>query len=114
MGARQVKREPNIQPALLTLPEAAKFLGVSLGCIRGWVYSERSIPSVRLGRGAHGPRRIRRVDLERLIEARTEPALRVVPGGVVAVEGATRVRRDATKGVVRGALEQNRRAEVRR
>lgn len=77
-----------IEPALLTLREAARFLGLSFSTLRDYVYAQRLIPSVRLGTGRHGPRRIRRADLDRLIAERTEPALRVVPGGVVAVEGS--------------------------
>lgn len=55
-----------VQP-LLTAKEAAQFLHLSENTIRQWIW-QRRLPVVRLGRAV----RLRRVDLEQLIERNRE------------------------------------------
>lgn len=86
-AVRRSAKAVEIAPALLTLREAARYMGLSFSTLRDYVYAQRLIPSVRLGSGKHGPRRVKRADLDAFIERRTVPALRVVPGGVVAAAG---------------------------
>lgn len=54
---------------LLRLPEVKDRTGLSLHTLRRWA-SQRRIPTVRIGRAVFVPER----DLDRLIEARKEPA----------------------------------------
>ena len=55
---------------LRSLPEAAERLGLSVKCLRGWVW-RRSIPYVKVGRAV----RISDETIEKLIQAGTVPAL---------------------------------------
>jgi excisionase family DNA binding protein len=55
---------------LRTLPEAAERLGVSVKCLRGWVW-RRTIPYVKVGRAV----RISEQTIQEIIELGTRPAL---------------------------------------
>jgi excisionase family DNA binding protein len=55
---------------LRTLPEAAERLGLSVKCLRGWVW-RRSIPYVKVGRAV----RISDQTIQSIIERGTVPAL---------------------------------------
>jgi excisionase family DNA binding protein len=55
---------------LRTLPEAAERLGVSVKCLRGWVW-RRTIPYVKVGRSV----RISDETINEIIECGTRPAL---------------------------------------
>ena len=55
---------------LRSLPEAADRLGLSIKCLRGWVW-QRKIPYVKVGRAV----RISDETIQRIIEAGTMPAL---------------------------------------
>lgn len=55
---------------LRSLPEAAERLGLSVKCLRGWVW-RRSIPYVKVGRAV----RISDETIERIIDRGTIPAL---------------------------------------
>lgn len=55
---------------LRSLPEAAEVLGVSVKCLRGWVW-RRTIPYVKVGRAV----RIADRTIEEIIERGTVPAL---------------------------------------
>ena len=55
---------------LRSLPEAAERLGVSVKCLRGWVW-RRSIPYVKVGRAV----RISDETIQRIIDRGTMPAL---------------------------------------
>lgn len=66
-----------ITPALLTLEDAARYLSLPLKTVKDKVYCTREIPSVAIktpGR-TRGLRRVKRADLDRLIETSTVPAL---------------------------------------
>lgn len=54
---------------LLTVPEAADFLGVKAVTVRAWVLNRR-IPYVKLGKCV----RLRRTDLEKYVADRVVPA----------------------------------------
>jgi excisionase family DNA binding protein len=58
--------------SLLSVPEAAKILGVSEWTLRQWL-SQRRLPFVKVGRLT----KLRLQDLERFIEAHVEPAREV-------------------------------------
>jgi excisionase family DNA binding protein len=55
---------------LRTLPEAAERLGLSVKCLRGWVW-RRSITYVKVGRAV----RISDETIQRIIDCGTMPAL---------------------------------------
>lgn len=55
---------------LNTLPEAAEQLGVSIKCLRSWIY-RRTIPYVKVGRAV----RISDETIEKIIDRGTVPAL---------------------------------------
>ena len=55
--------------ALLSIPEAALMLNVSVATIRNWVWLRR-VPSVRIGRSV----RLRQSDLQKVIDAGLIPA----------------------------------------
>jgi excisionase family DNA binding protein len=55
---------------LNTLPQAAEQLGVSVKCLRSWIY-RRSIPYVKVGRAV----RISDETIEKIINRGTMPAL---------------------------------------
>lgn len=55
---------------LRTLPEAAERLGLSVKCLRGWVW-RRSIPYVKVGRAV----RISDETIQGIIDRGTMPAL---------------------------------------
>jgi excisionase family DNA binding protein len=55
---------------LRTLPEAAERLGLSVKCLRGWVW-RRSIPYVKVGRAV----RISDQTIQSIIDRGTVPAL---------------------------------------
>jgi len=55
---------------LNTLPQAAEQLGVSVKCLRSWIY-RRSIPYVKVGRAV----RISDETIRRIIDTGTVPAL---------------------------------------
>lgn len=56
---------------LRTLSEAAERLGVSVKCLRGWVWRRR-IPYIKVGRAV----RISDETIQRIIDAGTMPALK--------------------------------------
>ena len=58
------------KPKLNTLPVAAEQLGVTVKCLRSWIY-RRVIPYVKVGRAV----RISDSTIQRLIEQGTRPAL---------------------------------------
>jgi len=58
------------KPKLNTLPQAAEQLGVSVKCLRSWIY-RRAIPYVKVGRGV----RITEETIQRIIEKGSVPAL---------------------------------------
>lgn len=61
----------NVNAAKLrSLPEAADRLGLSVKCLRGWVW-RRSIPYVKVGRAV----RISDETIQRIIDRGTMPAL---------------------------------------
>ncbi len=55
---------------LRSLPEAAERLGLSVKCLRGWVW-RRSIPYIKVGRSV----RISDETIQRIIDRGTMPAL---------------------------------------
>jgi excisionase family DNA binding protein len=55
---------------LRSLPQAAEQLGVSVKCLRGWIY-RRTIPYVKVGRAV----RISDETIQRIIDQGTIPAL---------------------------------------
>ena len=55
-------------PELLTIPQAARELGITARSLWGWISAGR-IPVVRLSRRAT---RIRRVDLDRFVDSCTD------------------------------------------
>jgi excisionase family DNA binding protein len=55
---------------LNTLPGAAEQLGVTVNCLRGWIY-RRAIPYVKVGRAV----RISDETIQRIIDRGTMPAL---------------------------------------
>jgi excisionase family DNA binding protein len=57
---------------LRSLPQAAERLGVSVKCLRGWVW-RRSIPYVKVGRAV----RISDETIQAIIDRGTVPALEV-------------------------------------
>ena len=57
-------------PRLRSLPQAAERLGVSVKCLRGWIY-RRTIPYVKVGRSV----RISDETIQRIIDRGTMPAL---------------------------------------
>jgi excisionase family DNA binding protein len=59
-----------VEPVLLTLPEAARYLALPLSTLRHKVYALRELPRVSLGRCV----RLRRADLDAYIAAHTVPA----------------------------------------
>jgi len=66
--AQMASARERIVPALLTLPEAAVYLGLTFAALMDRVYRTCEIPSVRLpGKGERRSRRVRRVDLDALI-----------------------------------------------
>ena len=58
------------RPKLNTLPQAAEQLGVSVKCLRSWIY-RRAIPYVKVGRAV----RISDETIQRVIDKGTMPAL---------------------------------------
>jgi excisionase family DNA binding protein len=56
---------------LRTLPETAERLGVSVKCLRGWIY-QRRIPYVKVGRRAV---RVSEETIDQIIARGTVPAL---------------------------------------
>jgi len=75
MEARAIERNPKKMAEtstakLRSLPEAADRLGLSIKCLRGWVW-QRKIPYVKVGRAV----RISDETIQRIIEAGTMPAL---------------------------------------
>lgn len=58
------------RPKLNTLPQAAEQLGVTVKCLRSWIY-RRAIPYVKVGRAV----RISEETIQRIIEQGTRPAL---------------------------------------
>ena len=66
--AQMASARERIVPALLTLPEAAVYMGLTFDGLKDRVYRTCEIPSVRLpGKGESRSRRVRRVDLDALI-----------------------------------------------
>jgi excisionase family DNA binding protein len=61
----------NSEKALLTIPQAADRLSVTVSCVRRWVM-ERRLASVKLGR----LRRIPASEISRLVNANFQPARR--------------------------------------
>jgi excisionase family DNA binding protein len=59
------------KPGLRSLPQAAALLGVSVACLRSWIY-RRTIPYVKIGRAV----RISDETLQKLIDRGTIPALK--------------------------------------
>lgn len=69
-----------VTPALLTLPEAATYLAIPLATLKYKIYRMCEIPSVRLpGTGDRRQRRVKKADLDRLIEQGAVPAFRRSP-----------------------------------
>lgn len=66
--------EPN-GDRLLTVNEAAALLGLAPGTLRNWAY-QRRIPRVKLFGGPRGALRFRQSDVQKLIRASLQPALR--------------------------------------
>jgi len=64
MPASQQKSKLN------TLPQTAEQLGVTVNCLRGWIY-RRSIPYAKIGRAV----RISDETIQRIIDRGTMPAL---------------------------------------
>jgi len=62
LGSKQTK--------LKSLPQAAEELGVTVSCLRSWIY-RRAIPYVKVGRAV----RIAEETIERIIDRGTVPAL---------------------------------------
>lgn len=58
------------QQKLNTLPQAAEQLGVTVKCLRGWIY-RRTIDYVKIGRAV----RIKDETIERIIERGARPAI---------------------------------------
>ena len=58
------------RPKLNTLPQAAEQLGISVKCLRSWIY-RRTIPYVKVGRAV----RISDEAIQRIIEQGSRPAL---------------------------------------
>ena len=58
------------KPKLNTLPQAAEQLGVTVKCLRSWIY-RRAIPYVKVGRAV----RISEETIQRIIDRGTRPAL---------------------------------------
>lgn len=58
-------------PRLRTLPEAAERLGLSVKCLRGWVW-RRTIPYIKVGRAV----RISDETIQRIIDRGTVPAIK--------------------------------------
>lgn len=59
------------QTKLKSLPEAAEELGVSVACLRSWVY-RRAVPFVKIGRLV----KISEATIQRIIAEGTVPALK--------------------------------------
>jgi excisionase family DNA binding protein len=57
------------QTKLKSLPEAAEELGVTVSCLRSWIY-RRTVPYVKVGRAV----RIAEETIKRIIEDGTVPA----------------------------------------
>jgi excisionase family DNA binding protein len=57
---------------LNTLPQAAERLGVTVNCLRGWIY-RRAVAYVKVGRAV----RISDETIQRIIDRGTVPALEV-------------------------------------
>jgi len=70
MDIKQNNAVPQPQGELLTVPEAAAFFKVQISTIRSWIL-QRRIPYVKPGGKLI---RFRRVDLEKLLAARTVKA----------------------------------------
>jgi excisionase family DNA binding protein len=58
------------RPKLNTLPQAAEQLGVSVKCLRSWIY-RRTIPYVKVGRAV----RISDATIQEIIDRGSVPAL---------------------------------------
>jgi excisionase family DNA binding protein len=58
------------RPKLNTLPQAAEQLGVTVKCLRSWIY-RRAIPYIKVGRAV----RISDEAIQRIIEQGARPAL---------------------------------------
>jgi excisionase family DNA binding protein len=58
------------KPKLNTLPQAAEQLGISVKCLRSWIY-RRAIPYTKIGRAV----RISDETIQRIIDRGTMPAL---------------------------------------
>jgi excisionase family DNA binding protein len=81
-----MKQQEPVASPLLTIPEAAAYLNVSVETLKYWLYRTVQIPSVRLGpRGRRGLRRLRKQDLDAYIEAGVQPAHRLRIVGTAAV-----------------------------
>jgi excisionase family DNA binding protein len=61
---------PRQQARLMALPQAAQELGVSVACLRSWIY-RRAIPYVKIGRSV----RISAETVQQVIARGTIPAL---------------------------------------
>jgi excisionase family DNA binding protein len=61
---------PELATKLRALPEAAEQLGVTVNCLRSWIY-RRKIPYVKVGRAV----RISERTIEEIIARGTVPAL---------------------------------------
>lgn len=58
------------QSRLLPLPQAAQELGVTVACLRSWIY-RRAVPYVKIGRSV----RISAETIQRIIDRGTIPAI---------------------------------------
>ena len=61
---------PQHKSKLNSLPEASEQLGVTVNCLRGWIY-RRAIPYTKIGRAV----RISDETIQRIIDRGTMPAL---------------------------------------
>lgn len=62
--------QPNKEPLLVDVRDAAAYLGTTPGVVRGWVAA--GLPFIRAGRG--GKKMFTRRDLERWVERQKESA----------------------------------------
>lgn len=58
-----------VKPTLVSLPTAAAALGITVSCLRAWIY-RRAIPYVKVGRAV----RISEQTIQRIIDRGTMPA----------------------------------------
>lgn len=59
---------------LMSLDDAARYLGVPVATLRWWLYSLRLLPWYRIGARKRGRPMLRQSDLDQFIESRKVPA----------------------------------------